>query len=115
MNIPPLAYLRAKAIIVPAPPGLDVKGDCWLWPNVPQRQGYGTINWNGTTHRVHRVAYLASGKTIPDGLGLDHLCRRRICFNPDHVEPCTQRENVLRSPDTVAGKRKSFAPRIGFR
>lgn len=30
-----------------------------------------------------------------DGI-LDHLCRNRICCNPDHVEPVTNRENIVR-------------------
>lgn len=27
---------------------------------------------------------------------LDHLCRNRGCINPDHLEPVTCRENLLR-------------------
>lgn len=35
---------------------------------------------------------------IPDGLELDHLCRRRDCVNPAHLEPVTSSENKRRSP-----------------
>lgn len=39
---------------------------------------------------------------IPEGLDLDHLCRVRQCVNPDHLEPVTARENLMRSPLTQA-------------
>jgi hypothetical protein len=41
---------------------------------------------------------------VPDGLVLDHLCRRKHCVNPDHTEPVTQAENIRRSPTTPAAR-----------
>jgi hypothetical protein len=32
---------------------------------------------------------------IPDGLVLDHLCRNTKCCNPAHLEPVTNRVNVV--------------------
>jgi hypothetical protein len=40
---------------------------------------------------------------IPDGLHLDHLCKNRPCYNPNHLEPVTPRENLLRG-NTLAAK-----------
>lgn len=34
--------------------------------------------------------------SIPKGLTLDHLCRNRACVNPVHLEPVTNRVNILR-------------------
>jgi thiol-disulfide isomerase/thioredoxin len=31
---------------------------------------------------------------------IDHLCRNRACLNPDHLEPVTIRENLLRGLGT---------------
>lgn len=45
---------------------------------------------------AHRVVYEELVGPIPDGLMLDHLCRVRHCVNPEHLEPVTNRENVLR-------------------
>jgi hypothetical protein len=33
---------------------------------------------------------------IPKGLQLDHLCRTPLCFNPQHLEPVTSKENTMR-------------------
>lgn len=38
---------------------------------------------------------------IPAGLVLDHLCRVRRCCNPAHLEPVTQRENLMRGASFV--------------
>lgn len=45
---------------------------------------------------AHRVAYEEFVGPIPEGLQIDHLCRNRGCVNPYHLEPVTQRENLLR-------------------
>lgn len=75
---------------------------CWLWTGSKNRGGYGTITVNGHTRAVHRVAYELLVGPIPDGLQLDHLCRVRHCVNPAHLEPVTQRENILRGQGLAA-------------
>lgn len=69
---------------------------CWNWIGYIHSDGYGGFWINGKTKQAHRIAYeLIKGK-IPNGLQLDHLCRNRKCVNPDHLEPVTARENILR-------------------
>ena len=70
---------------------------CWLWRGGQGRGGYGRAHIGGTEYRpAHRVAYELVVGPIPDSFDLDHLCRVRLCVNPSHLEPVTNRENTLR-------------------
>lgn len=81
--------------------------NCWVW-DAPEASGYGRI-WTGSradgTRRIrlaHVVSYEEHVGPVPEGLVLDHLCRNRACINPDHLEPVTQRVNVLRGEGRAA-------------
>lgn len=69
---------------------------CWLWTGNQFHDGYGQFNVQGRQLRAHRWAYEAGVAPIPEGLVIDHRCRNRLCVNPDHMEPVTNQENVLR-------------------
>lgn len=71
---------------------------CWHWTAGVDKDGYGRIwvSQKARTRRAHRIAYEMLVGPIPSGLTLDHLCRNPACVNPDHLEPVTNRENILR-------------------
>ena len=70
---------------------------CWLWTGFIDRKGYGVIGVGGRKlSKVHRYSYERFVGPVPNGLQLDHLCRVRHCANPQHLEPVTARENVVR-------------------
>ena len=75
---------------------------CWLWTAHVDRLGYGHVTRGGQNQRVHRVMYELAKGPIPEGLTIDHLCRVRSCVNPEHMEPVTQRVNVLRGEANAA-------------
>lgn len=78
------------------PPPLGVEGDCRLWKGYCTDKGYAQFRVHRKTRRAARVAYEIFVGPIPVGYVLDHLCRRRNCVNPEHLEPVTNRINLLR-------------------
>lgn len=71
-------------------------GQCWLWTASAADGDYGKFWWKGTLRSAHCIAYEEVVGPIPAGLVLDHLCRNHRCVNPEHLEPVTSGENVLR-------------------
>lgn len=69
---------------------------CWLWTAGKTSGGYGKFKVDGRTVLAHRWHYETQRGPIPTGLQIDHLCRVRHRVNPDHLEPVTCRENLLR-------------------
>ena len=66
-------------------------GGCHDYTGNKNPDGYGRVG----SELAHRKAYEAVHGPIPAGLWIDHLCRNRLCC---------PRENILRSPDTIASK-----------
>lgn len=72
-------------------------GPCWLWTASLRAGRYGQFAArHGKILYAHRFSYELASGPIPDGLQIDHLCRVPRCVRPDHLEPVTNRENVLR-------------------
>ena len=74
---------------------------CWIW-TAALDDGYGQFWYDGRMVRAHRFAYELVIGPIPDGLEPDHLCENTACVNPDHLEPVTHQENMLRGNNPVA-------------
>lgn len=76
---------------------IDVRKDgCWIWRGRENQDGYGRLMAGGTTQLAHRYVYSQLVGPIPEGLQIDHLCRVRMCVNPEHLEPVTQRVSLNR-------------------
>lgn len=68
---------------------------CWEWKGRLDAKGYGFIKVNGTTTRVHRVAWaLAHSQWPPAGMVVRHTCDNPPCCNPAHLILGTVRDNV---------------------
>ena len=73
----------------------EANSGCWIWRSA-NSGGYGNFSVNKKQYRAHRVIYELLKSPIPQDMTLDHLCRNRICVNPNHLEPVSRRENILR-------------------
>lgn len=80
--------------------GEKPEDECWDWPRSTNNAwGYGQIAIvlpDGKRRRgvVHRITYEGFVGPIPEGMVIDHLCRRPICCNPAHLEAVTEQVNI---------------------
>jgi len=98
----------------------DTNGGCWLWnAGVSGSNGsYGQTSEGKARHKVpaHVLVWEKTHGPIPAGLEFDHLCRVRLCVNPDHLEPVTHAENVRRGlsgPKSVCSRGHEKEPGRG--
>lgn len=96
----------------PVPAARPELGPCWLWTAALWGGGYGAfgirVGGKSRTHNAHRLSYGMLVGPIPHGLVLDHLCRVRHCVNPAHLDPVTDRINILRGASPFAKKARQF-------
>lgn len=71
---------------------------CWIWQGYQNPNGYCYYTvWHGKSVKACRYVYERYKGKIPKDLDLDHLCRQRMCVNPNHLEPVTHAENCRRA------------------
>jgi hypothetical protein len=95
---------------------VDIQGEneCWNWTGCATKKvnrseglgysstgGYGMLRYAPEPKTVktvyaHRVAYELTLGGVPQGMTIDHLCRNKLCCNPQHMEIVTRSENSRR-------------------
>lgn len=82
---------------------VDPHSGCHVWQGKREHhvEPYGLVYRNGVTRMAHRVAWVLSGRPALLGLTLDHLCRNRLCVNPEHLEQVSQQENTRRGSSPI--------------
>lgn len=98
----------------PMPDERPELGPCWMWRGNTNGVGYGTYGFRRRSYGAHVASLIFSkGFTPAKRDRVDHLCRRPLCVNPDHLEPVTNRENTLRGRSPFAVKAKKNACQYG--
>lgn len=76
--------------------------ECWIWLKHKDTSGYGRIYWKEKEIGAHCFSYIFYIGDIPINFEIDHLCRRRDCVNPDHLEAVTKQINIRRGKGPAA-------------
>ena len=80
---------------------IDPLFGCHLADGRKDRDGYA---FHGAA-RAHIVAWVAVHGPVPQGLELDHICRRRNCIAVHHLEAVTRTENERRKSWSYRARR----------
>jgi len=103
IQIAPLEKYFWDRVGPPTPEG------CWQWEGIIDRgrnRGYGVLFSPGGVgckkQYAHRVSFMLHKGEIPKHLQIDHICRKRDCVNPSHLELVTVKENILRGEGLAA-------------
>lgn len=70
----------------------DLVFGCRLVVSPVDKDGYGRIG----DRRAHIVAWEEANGRVPDGMEIEHECRRRACINVAHLRAVTRGENERR-------------------
>lgn len=76
-------FIANVDMLGPVPENCTDLGRCWVWTRYRNEDGYGSVRFQGTMRRAHRVSfYLANGHYPVCAM---HRCSTRECVNPRHI------------------------------
>lgn len=73
---------------------VDFNGQCWMWKNYKDKDGYGQYSVKSYPIQAHRFSWIHFNGEIPDGLCILHKCDTPACVNPTHLFLGTKRDNA---------------------
>lgn len=89
----------------------DPISGCRIWLGYKDKDGYGTIGFQGGVYRVHRLIYRFLVGEIPPGLVVRHSCDNSSCVEIDHLLLGTAQDN---DADRVERNRQAKGERHGM-
>ena len=80
---------------------------CIEWQG-QQRNGYGSLRFNGKQWYAHRLMYVRKYGNILDSQVIRHKCNKPLCVNIDHLIIGTQQDNMadmIKSGNSLRGSK----------
>ena len=81
--------------------------ECWIWQGAKNPNGYGSFRFLGLSGYAHRIAFAYEHGYI-SRQHLHHLCDRRDCVNPRHLEEVSGSIHRHRHPHPWAYRTHCF-------
>ena len=72
---------------------LFVLANCMVWKYSLNKDGYGILTIDGKQELAHRVVFIQTRGTIPEGMQVNHLCNRPCCVQPAHLYAGSAQDN----------------------
>jgi len=63
----------------------DGNDGCWCWTGATDRNGYGSVWWEGKSRPSHLLAYALAHGPLPVGSSVAQTCGVHGCCRPDHL------------------------------
>jgi hypothetical protein len=82
---------------------------CLLWIGY-RGAGYGRFGFEGRSRLAYHFLWERLFGPVPEGMTLDHLCRKRACVNPLHLEPVLHKINCERGDTGLHWRIKTHCP-----
>src|SRR5215831_16139567 len=79
---------------------------CLLYIHSQQKNGYAFVSYENKMMPVHRVVFLLSGKTIPRGFDVHHLCHHKLCIEITHLVAISRRQHALLDEHDMAQRQQ---------
>lgn len=94
------------------PHQLDYLSPCWLWTGGTHEKGYGRfylgkVDGQKIWAYAHRIAFEHWVGFPPPGYIVDHKCNHKICCNPAHLWPETNKDNLRLADERRPWKRRN--------
>lgn len=85
---------------------ISAKSDdgCWIWIGSISKKGYGIYHYKGRPRSAHRASYDMFVGFIGENTVIDHVCRNRLCVNPNHLREVNSNINSLENTNSHIAK-----------